>query len=452
MGMLPYCAYSTSRTLFRRHLRLCRSMTIRTTFKTFIALAIAHTLVDSFGGTWSIFKYRAGLDLQVAGAFATVALLIGAAMQPIFGIWADHGHERRFVLLGAAFSSLGMLFGSIGLQFGAWGETTCLILLFVSLLLVRIGQGMFHPAGASVAGAISQQRRATFVAAFIASGMVGFAFCQLLYSWADEWLGGQTAWMLIPGSVVLLVGVFWMKPPRATERRPVEFRDVGKALHAVRGPLLAMYFIQVLMSAVHFAIFFLMPEFVESKGYPKWLIEGGAWMFFILGSAAIMVPMGYWADRYGRKRLIVVCLIGSAIMFYLLIASPQMPVPLFCLVIMTAGCFLNTINPLGVSLGQQLAPKNASVISGLLMGMAWAPASCAQFISGTLSKMDSLGPEGALLLFGILILPAIALALLLPGDHRSGGALLANEPLPEPFPATLPGSVEHGADVSVETK
>lgn len=357
------------------------------------------------------------MDLQLAGAFATIALLIGAALQPVFGIWADHGHERRFVLLGAALSSLGMLFGSIALLADNWGESTTLILLFVALLLVRIGQGMFHPAGASVAGSISQDRRSTFVAAFIAFGMFGFAFCQLFYSWADQLLDGQTAWMLIVAGFIVLLGVMWMKPLQATTRRPIEFRDVGKALHAIRGPLLAMYFIQVLMSAVHFAIFFLMPEFVASKGYPTWLVEGGAWLFFILGSAVIMVPMGHWADRYGRKRLIVCCLAGSLVMFYLMVASDRMPVPLFCLIVMLAGCCLNSINPLGVSLGQQLAPKNASVISGVLMGLAWAPASFAQFISGSMAELDFFGPAGALLAFGILIVPAIFLTLWLPTDH-----------------------------------
>ncbi len=408
---------------------------IRPATATFIALVAAHSLVDCFGGVFPIFKYRAGLDLEVAGMLATITLFIGAGLQPLIGLLADHGHERRFVIWGAALSALGIAFGSVGMllqktdaqgvvYFTAGGYAV----LFVLQLIVRIGQALFHPPGVSLAGNLNHARRATMVSAFVAVGMFGFAFSQGFFSLLYDWTGGQTHWMLIPAALIVLAAIVWCRPTHAAAHRRIEWKQVGSALHAVRGPLFALFLIQALMAALNVGIIFLMPEFVESCGYPQWMSRGVAFMVFVLGSVAIMVPVGALADRIGRTKVMLGLLVLSVVTYYAWLWVPTLldgadtgapgaaSMVVFCILCALMGAATNTTNPVGVTLGQHLSPKHANVISGVLMGLAWAAGSWGQWIVSRLAVQPELGPRGALAILGTVMLPCVALATRLPRE------------------------------------
>lgn len=364
-----------------------------------------------------MYKYKAGLDLETAGLFATVALLVGAGLQPVFGVWADHGHQRRFIIVGTALAALGMLYGTVGLQFGEGAsEGFVYAQLFVVLFLAKLGQGLFHPAGVAAAGSLNGQRRATLVSAFVACGLIGFAFSQMLFAKVYDVLDGRTHWMLLPAGLVVLAAVVWLRPVQQRQREPVSFRQIGKALHSLRGPLIMLYFVQALLAFVHLGLFFLMPEFAAARGYPTWLIEGGGWFLFILGAVVLMVPVGHLADRIGRRTLMLANIALSMATFYVMVAV-AMPPLLFGVVCFASGAFMNTVNPLAVSFGQHLAPRHASVISGVLMGLAWAAGSSGQWLMGALGKADAIGPVNALLILGAALVPALGLTMLLPADR-----------------------------------
>ena len=60
-------------------------------------------------------------------------------------------------------------------------------------------------------------------------------------------------------------------------------------------------------------------------------------------------------------------------------------VPAFILLCIVGGAFLGTVNPLGVSFGQRIAPQeNVSIVSAILMGWAWCLASTVPSIVGEL--------------------------------------------------------------------
>ena len=69
---------------------------------------------------------------------------------------------------------------------------------------------------------------------------------------------------------------------------------------------------------------------------------------------------------------------------------------------------------MAVAMGQRLDPRHTSLISGILMGLAWAVASPADWIVGVLAQQPEIGVTGALLLLGIAGVFAFIFALLLP--------------------------------------
>ena len=229
---------------------------------------------------------------------------------------------------------------------------------------------------------------------------------------------------------LVLAAIVWCRPTHAAAHRPIAWRQVGSALHAVRGPLFSLFLIQALMAALNVGIIFLMPEFVESCGYPTWMSRGVAFMVFVLGSVAIMVPVGALADRIGRTRVMLGLLVLSVVTYYAWLWVPTLlddagagtpgdaSVVVFCILCALMGAATNTTNPVGVTLGQHLAPRHANVISGVLMGLAWAAGSWGQWIVSRLAIEPDLGPRGALAILGIVLFQCVLLATRLPRDSE----------------------------------
>ena len=296
-------------------------------------------------------------------------------------------------------------------------------------MLSRFGAAMFHPPGASLAGELAPTRRTTFLSLFISAGMVGFACSQLLFSAVYETTGGRTDYLLPPMVLVIVVASRLCRPQDSPRVGSVDLRAVWHSLGNVRRHLLVLYLIQSLMSAIHIGLLFLLPEFLEARGYPKWMIQGGATFAIIIGAVVMMVPAGHLADRWGRRRLLWVLLVGSPALYYTLVLLPPVPIGTFLVLCFLFGGVLGSTNPLAVSLAQSLTPANASMVSGLMMGGAWALGNLAPWMLGYLAKQPALGytaqqpthgTPNALACLGVVILGALILMVWLPAKEAEG--------------------------------
>ena len=386
--------------------------------KTFISLVVAHTMVDCFGGIWPVFKKLAGLDLEWAGLIAFTTGLIAMSTQPLFGLWADHGRRRQLILAGAVMSCAGMLLGSIGRNPSFALQPGGYVLMASILLTVKLGQSMFHPAGASLAGGLRHQRRSTFLSVFIAGGMMGYSASQGLFSLVYSATDGHTELLLLVGALVIGGAAVWCRPIEHRDGKSREILRTIKTLRPFWGRLLALYFLLSLTSGMHHGMAFLLPEFLEARHYPPWMVYGGGIALITCGAVLMMVPTGHLADRFGRRRLLLCTVVMSVVTYYAMVLLPTLPVPAFMAVCLIAGAFLGTTNPLGVAMGQSLSPRHSSFISGVLMGLAWALGSISTWISGYLAKQPAIGPIGALAWLGLAGVSAIVVTIALMGMDR----------------------------------
>ena len=108
----------------------------------------------------------------------------------------------------------------------------------------------------------------------------------------------------------------------------------------------------------------------------------------------------------------------SAASFYATIFAPQMPVPLFAVTCFSTGALMNMANPIGVALGQERFPNESSLISGVLMGLAWALGALAPWTVGQLASIETIGIVGALATLGGVNVLAFLLTLALV-DHAN---------------------------------
>lgn len=382
--------------------------------KVFLSVALAHAMVDLTGGVWPVFKTLAGLDLYWAGLLATVATATTAAIQPVFGFYADRGHHRLLIVGGLILSLTLLLLGPVATYGHNLPPITFYGLLFLILLLSRLGGSMFHPPGTSMAGNASAARRSMLVGLFIACGMSGFALSAMAFSVTWKLTDGNTQWLLLlllPPTVLVWA---WCRPPVIHRETRLNFLQVLVELGHVRGHLLALFLIQVCTSATAQGIFFLLPEFVEARGYPIAMQHWGAFLLMILGAVPLMIWAGHVADRWNRKAMLVAVLALTVMLYHFFVQLPTLSLPLFILLCLVTGGFLSTGPPIAVAIAQHMAPRSESMISGVMMGLAWAVGSLAPAVVGYLAQNTGLGVVGALTWLGVANLLALVLALMLP--------------------------------------
>ena len=384
------------------------------TLRVFFALAACHWLGDCYGGIWPIFKYLAGLDLARAGFIATVTMLLGAGLQPLFGVWSDRGGQRGLVLWGAGLASAGRLLGPLYLSEASLSPLAWYGLMLLILLIVRVGQGMYHPSATSAAGNLNSNRRSMFVSMFIAAGMFGFATSQGLFSFVFGKTAAHTEIMLIPAAMILLLGWVWCRPAPIPREDAHGRRHRISDLAAIRWPLFVLFLFEVMIGGWFHGIIFLMPEFLEKNAYPVWMVQGTGYFFWVAGSAALMIIAGHLSDRF-RGTGVLTAFTGLGLLFYFTaVLSGPIPWWTMLLLLFAAGGCIGSANPMAVAMGQRLDPRHTSLISGILMGLAWAVASPADWIVGVLAQQPALGITGALLILGIAGVVALVLVLLLP--------------------------------------
>ena len=395
----------------------------RRTIGTFIAVVVAHVMVDFMGmSVWPVYKTLASLDVAKAGWIATVIAMSGTALQPLFGSIADRFGPRRVILLGALLTSLAMLLGPLAdyqAALNRWlpslfGFSGFYLVVFVILAAGRLGQDMFHPAGAGLAGSFSARRGAMFLAVFIAVGSIGFGLSQIVFRTAYNHLDHHTEILLIP--MAILWGFVWIKcrPAETLHASRISVLASLRALRPVAGQILALFLILAISTGVMSGMFFLMPEFAHEKGYPAWLGQGGAFGLIILGATIFMVPMGHLADRIGRRRTLIAMTILSVISYHALVRL-TLPVPMFIALCILGGAFLGTVNPLGVAFGQRIAPReNVSIVSAILMGWAWCAGGTVPSIAGELYKYLGHNATKTLMIIGLANIVMVVMAFLLP--------------------------------------
>jgi FSR family fosmidomycin resistance protein-like MFS transporter len=400
----------------------------RRTVGTFIAVVIAHVMVDFMGmSVWPVYKTLAGLDVAKAGWIATVVAMSGTALQPLFGSIADRFGARRIILLGALLTSFALLLGPLAdyqatlnrLLPTLFGLSGFYIVVFIILASGRLGQDMFHPAGAGLAGSFSARRGSTFLAVFIAVGSIGFGLSQIAFRTAYNNLGHHTESLLIPAAIFWMFVWVWCRPMEAMHAERISVIASLRSLRPVAGQILALFLILAISSGVLSGLFFLMPEFIHEKGYPAWIGQGGAFGLLIFGATVFMIPMGHLADRIGRRRTLIAMTILSTISYHAIVRL-TLPVPAFVVLCVVGGAFLGTVNPLGVAFGQRIAPReNVSIVSAILMGWAWCLASTVPSIAGELYTRLGNNASKALMLLGSANVLMVLLGFLLPKTSDS---------------------------------
>jgi len=363
----------------------------------FLVIWFGHLILDFMIGVWPVYKILACLDLSKAGLIAGCGVLMGELSQLGFGILSSRGHGRKLVLAGILLSSLISLLAYTGSY----------LFLFLIMVSAYLGSGAFHPAAAGMVVNWSSSRKSLFLALFASGGMLGTAISQALFTTCYTKFDGHTAIFLVPAILIGIACYLHPFPTASHIQAPLNRANLFHWLKPIKLQVTLLYSTQLCMQIVLLIFIFLMPDILTKKGYESWFSLGGGFFWYISGAAFTIIPIGYLADKYTHRQVLLVLIALSSLTMTTFLFSHSLSILTVSILLFILGISSGSINPLITSAGNKLAPAHTSMMSALLMGGATGIASLGLFGVGVLTSIYGAEfaldiPKGLLALYAVI--------------------------------------------------
>ena len=348
-----------------------------------------------------------GLDYKGAGMLISTVTLTSQLSQPALGFAGDRISRRAFAIVAPAVTAL----------FMSW---LGFVHTYQSLVLLLVAGSMassaFHPHGAALVNAVARQRGSVAMAVFTSGGSLGYGVGSVLAAAIVSRFGFARIWLGLPlgfaAALFLAAAV-----PRSVESRDRHHQERA-ALLPDRWllPLVVLFIVVMLRAATATMFTTFVPILIGRRG-ESLLLGGWAIFGFSLAGAVGGLFGGRWSETVGRRAVTVTSFLLTAPAFLLFLHTGG--VLSAALLLLTGACLFSAL-PANIVLGQELVPRHASTVSGLIMGFAWgigglgatALGAIADYLSASMG--DVAGLTRAMDLIPIVPLAAAALSAMLP--------------------------------------
>lgn len=366
----------------------------------------SHLAMDFMIGVWSVYKTLATIDLVVAGLIASIGMFIGEGTQLFFGVLSDKGYQKSLLALGLGLTT--------SISFLSYVDNEWL--LFLLVLCSFLGSGAFHPAASGLSMIGNYASKSILISLFICGGMIGAASSQLVYAQIYQTFDGKTAFLAIPIIFLTCCCLFYRFPKSQVQNNQVSFKNILKALKPNQFQLGLLYIIQICLQMVILSFSFLLPDILKAKGYVDWFCLGGGYFCFVIGSAALSLPIGYLVDKIGYRFVLAGVVTVSTCLMYVFFAveNPSLMFPIVLLLLIGGG--MGVIIPIVVTGGTQIVPDFAkSFVSALYMGGASCLAGFGPMVTSLIAvRWTNNEPIAALQILSSLLILSLGMIYFLP--------------------------------------
>jgi len=327
------------------------------------ALTLVHFTGDLYASFINpllpVFADSFSLSMTQVGLLAGVNRLFMFVVQPLAGYFADHYRSRLFVLGGPL---LTMVFIPLV------GYAPSFLFLMASIAIGSIGQALFHPRVAGMISGYSGRHFGFSMSIFNVGGTFAFAVGPIVITTIVHYLGlkGAVYSMLI--GLPLMVVLFKTVPKPEGEGLTSHgfFGSLKEAIGNAWKGIVVIWIVMVLRAFVSQAWLTFTPVLFAREGYSLISVGFIVSMFTLAGTLSGLLA-GHLADRLGYKPIFYASSLFTAPLLFLSIHLGGNWV--FPLAFLTGFFSLATL-PLGVALGQEIAPKGKSMVASLMMGLA----------------------------------------------------------------------------------
>ena len=378
--------------------------------KIIFALTLIHFTGDFYNAFVTpllpVFAERFALTLTEVGLIGGLSRFLAFIIQPNVGYFADR-YRTRFFILG------GLLIGIVFVPLTGVASSFLALLFFVAL--GSAGSAMFHPSVAGMVYPYAGTRLGLSMSIFNMGGTLAFALGPLFITWyVSRWGLAAMPWMMLPGLAVMGYLFMALPVPEGPVSKSSGFVGTMRdTFGAVWKWIALIWVIMVFRAFVAHVYRTFVPVLFVWEGYS--LVAVGAMIsLFTLAGTLSGILAGYLSDRIGFKKIFYASfLLSTPALVSLLYASG----PLLYVMIFLGGFFVMATLPLGVTLGQELAPGGRSMVASLMMGFAFGLGGTLTPVAGVLADLFSIRS----VLAGVAVIPLLLTALVyfLPerGDH-----------------------------------
>lgn len=367
-----------------------KSLVEKTVFSILFTISFTHLLNDMMQSVipavYPIIKDNYKLSFTQIGLITLTFQMTASLLQPFVGRYTDK-KPRPFSL------SIGMGFTLLGLIALAFAASFYLILL--SVALIGLGSSVFHPESSRVAHLASGGKKGLAQSIFQVGGNAGSAIGPLLAALIVVPYGQfYIIWFAIAavlGMLVLIKVGNWYK------EHLVYVRSKPKAARTDAGPELSrkrikvsLFILLVLIFSKYFYMasitsyftFYLIDKFNVSVQHSQLYLFA-----FLAAVAAGTVIGGSLGDRFGRKYIIWISILGVAPFTLLL---PYVGLTWTIVLAVIIGLILSSAFSAILVYATDLVPGKVGMIAGLFFGFAFGMGGIGSAFLGWLADKTSI--------------------------------------------------------------
>lgn len=351
--------------------------------KVIFALSLAHFIGDFYSAFINpllpVFVEEFSLTLTEVGLITGIHRLLAFVVQPSIGYMADRYRTRFFVLGGPL---VVMIFVSlVGIA-----PTFSILLLFVAL--GSVGSSMFHPTAAGMVSTFAGSHFGLSLSILNMGGTLAFGLGPLFITYVVGRYGLPVSPFTMVIGLAVMVFLFRTVPlPEGEGLKNLGFiQSIKELLADVWKPIALIWVISVIRTFVSQSFLTFIPVLYSREGHSLFSAGVIVSLYNIAGALSGVIS-GHLSDRIGYKPIFYSANFLATLSLYLLLYLPGTWIYLNAFL---AGFFIMATLPLAVAMAQEFAPRGKSMISSLMMGLAYGTGGMMAPITGRFADIYSI--------------------------------------------------------------
>ena len=355
-----------------------------------LMVSLGHLLNDMFQAVipaiYPMVKETLGLSFTQIGAITLTNQITSSLLQPVVGYFSDK-HPRPYgLVVGMCFTMTGLLLLSMANSFP---------LMLLSVAFVGVGSSVLHPESSKVARLASGGAKGMAQSIFQIGGNIGRAFGPVAVALVVVPHGqGGIRWFallaVIAAWVLSRIGR-WYKKQIALHGRSKSKFDMENESHLSRRQItIALLVLLMLMFSKDFytaniqnyLTFYMIDKFGLSITASQYVLFA-----FLVSTAVGLLIGGEVGDRYGRKYVIWVSILGSSPFALLL---PYCNLAWTIVLVILVGMVMSSAMSAILVYGTELLPGNVGMISGAFFGLSFGLGGIGSAIFGWLADISGI--------------------------------------------------------------
>src|SRR5262245_24689674 len=365
------------------------------------ALTALHTINDFYGlvlpPLLPALREAFHLSYGQLGVIPFVGTAVSSLLQPTLGYLADRRQARRaFMICGFVGYAVAML---------CLGSAESYPVILLAAAISGVASSTYHPQSATFLVHYFRARRGFAQGVHGLGNGFGFLLAPLTVSLLVPALGWSNAIRLLSLPALVAALVVWAllrEPP--TRGEPGLFAGITR-------PVVLLTIVTGLGLAGSFGFLVWLPSYYAARGYS--LVQAGLFTSAMVAAGLAAQPAGgLLSDRFGRRAVILLSLVGVGVFQLLFLTSDFLP--LVIALSLLAGFFSSLMPPVAMVYASELAAgSRTGTAVGVVWGLGISVSSVAPLLSG--AAIDGFGFVTAYVGLSLAALLAALLALRLPG-------------------------------------